>query len=66
MPLVGSLQVLVAFAIILAVATGLADHIYGLRGREVVLAAEIAAGALAVVVGAIGIRRIVRQRGEPV
>jgi hypothetical protein len=51
---------------ILAVATGLADHIYGLRGREVVLAVEVAAAALAVVVGAAGVRRIVRQHGEPV
>jgi hypothetical protein len=66
MPLVGSLQVLVAFAMILAVGTGLADHIYGLRGREVVLAAEVAAAALAAVLGLVGVRRIVRQGREQV
>jgi hypothetical protein len=46
----------------LAVATGLGEHIYGLRGPVVVLAAKIGFGALAAAIAGLGIRRILRHR----
>jgi len=60
-PYIGFLQVLVAFAIGFAVATGLAEHLYGLRGPGVVLAAKLGFGLVAVVIGVKGIRRIRRH-----
>jgi hypothetical protein len=61
-PHIGALQVLAALAIGFAIATGLAEHLYGLRGSGAVLAAKIAFGLLALVVGSLGIRRIHRHR----
>ncbi len=60
-PFIGGLQVLAALAIGLAVATGLAEHLYGLRGPGVVLAAKVGFGLVAVVIGVRGIRRIQRH-----
>jgi len=60
-PFIGGLQVLAALAIGLAVATGLAGHLYGLRGPGVVLAAKVGFGLVAVVIGVRGIRRIQRH-----
>jgi len=60
-PYIGDLQVLAALALGLAVATGLAEHLYGLRGPEVVLAAKLGIGLVAVVVGFKGARRIQRH-----
>ena len=57
-PYIGLLQVLAALALGLAVATGLAEHLYGLRGPGVVLAAKIGFVSVAVVVGSMGIRRV--------
>jgi hypothetical protein len=59
-PYIGGLQVLAALAIGLAVATGLAEHLYGLRGPGVVLAAKLGFGLVAVVIGVRGVRRIQR------
>jgi hypothetical protein len=61
-PYIGGLQVLAALALGYAVATGLAEHLYGLRGPGLVLAAKIGIGLIAVVIGFMGIRRIHRHR----
>jgi hypothetical protein len=61
-PHLGGLQVLAALAFCYAVATGLAEHLYGLRGPGLVLAAKIGIGLIAVVIGFMGIRRIHRHR----
>lgn len=63
-PYIGALQVLGAIALGLAVATGLAEHIYGLRGPVVVLAAKVTVSLVAVGLGAMGVRRIRRFRAE--
>jgi hypothetical protein len=62
-PHIGGLQILVSLALGYAVATGLAEHLYGLRGPGLVLAAKIGFGLAAAVVGAMGIRRI-RRHGK--
>jgi len=59
-PYIGGLQVLAALAIGLALATGLAEHLYGLRGPGVVLAAKLGFGLVAAVIGVRGVRRIQR------
>ena len=59
-PYIGGLQVLAALALGLAIATGLAEHLYGLRGPGVVLAAKLGIGLVAAVVGVNGVRRIQR------
>lgn len=59
-PYIGGLQVLAALALGLAIATGLAEHLYGLRGPGVVLAAKLGIGLVAAVVGVKGVRRIQR------
>ena len=59
-PYIGGLQVLAALALGLAIATGLAEHLYGLRGPGVVLAAKLGIGLVAAVVGVKGVRRIER------
>jgi hypothetical protein len=60
-PFIGGLQVLAALSIGLAIATGLAEHLYGLRGPGVVLAAKVGFGLVAVVIGVRGVRRIQRH-----
>jgi hypothetical protein len=65
-PYIGILQVLGAVALGLAVATGLAEHLYGLRGPGVVLVAKIGIGLMAVVLGAMGVRRIRRFQGHSI
>jgi hypothetical protein len=62
-PYIGGLQVLAALAIGFAVATGLAEHLWGLRGPAVVLAAKLGFGLVAVVIGLKGVRRI-RRYGD--
>ena len=61
-PAIGYLLVLAAAAIGLAVATGLAEHIYGLRGPTVVWIAKIGFVALAAFLAALGARRVHRHR----
>jgi hypothetical protein len=63
-PAIGYLLVLVSVVIGLAVATGLAEHIYGLRGPTVVWIAKIGFLALATFLAALGVRRILRH-GAP-
>ena len=63
-PYIGALQVLGAVALGLATATGLAEHLYGLRGPAVVLTAKSAISLVAVGLGAMGVRRIRRFRVE--
>jgi len=53
-----------AVALGLAVATGLAEHLYGLRGPGVVSVAKIGIGLMAVVLGTMGVRRIRRFWGR--
>ena len=65
-PYVGGLQILVAVAIAFALGTGLAEHLYGLRGPGVVLAAKVCIGVAAVSIGALGVRRILRHRRQHV
>jgi hypothetical protein len=59
-PHIGALQLLVAAALGGAVATGLAEHLYGLRGAGVVLGAKLVFVLIAVAVGFMGVRRIRR------
>lgn len=61
-PYIGYLLLLAAAVIGLAVATGLAEHLYGLRGPAVVLIAKIGFIGLAVVSAALGARRVRRHR----
>ena len=63
-PAIGYLLVLASVVIGLAVATGLAEHIYGLRGPTVVWIAKIGFLALAAFLAALGVRRILRH-GAP-
>ena len=62
--LVHSSQSELAFG--LAAATGLAEHIYGLRGSSVVMVAKIGIALIALVIGSMGVRRIRRFRGRSV
>jgi hypothetical protein len=61
-PYFGGLQVLVSLALLLAAATGIAEHLYGLKGPEVVTAVKIGIVGLAIYFGFRGIRRIRRHR----
>jgi hypothetical protein len=61
-PYIGALQVLIAVALALATATGLAEHLFGLKGPGFVLATKLCFGLGAVVVGVRGFRRIQRHR----
>ncbi len=65
-PYIGVLQLLGAAALGLAVATGVAEHLYGLRGPAVVLVAKAGIALLAIGLGAMGIRRIVRFRDHSI
>jgi hypothetical protein len=65
-PYIGGLQVLIAVAFALAIATGLAEHLFGLKGPGFVLAAKLCFGLGAIVVGVRGLRRIQKHRvGQP-
>ncbi len=61
LPYVGILQLLLAVALGLAVATGLAEHLYGLHGPGVVLAVKVGLGVVAIAVAVLGLRRIRRH-----
>ncbi len=65
-PYIGALQVLGAVALALALATGLAEHLFGLRGPEVVMAAKIGIALVAVGLGTMGVRRVRRHRKQSV
>ena len=65
-PYIGILQMLIGVALALAVATGLAEHLFGLRGPGVVLASKLCFGFCAVVVGVKGFRRILRHRNRQI
>jgi len=65
-PYIGVLQLLGAAALGLAVATGVAEHLYGLRGPAVVLVAKAGIALLAIGLGAMGIRRIRRYRDHSI
>jgi hypothetical protein len=61
-PYIGGLQVLIGVALGIAAATGLAEHLFGLRGPGVVLAAKLCIGFCAAVVAVKGFRRIQKHR----
>ncbi len=61
-PYIGGLQLLIGLALALAAATGLAEHIYGLRGPGVVMAAKVGFFVAATAIGGLGLRRIRRHR----
>jgi hypothetical protein len=61
-PHIGILLLMFGAALGLAVATGLAEHLYGLRGPGVVLAAKIGFAGLAAAIAGLGVRRILRHR----
>lgn len=61
-PYIGGLQLLAGFALALAVATGLAEHLYGLRGPGAVLAAKLGFGLAALALIGLGVRRVRRHR----
>ena len=63
-PYIGALQLLVGTALVLAVATGLAEHLYGLRGPAVVLGAKVGFGSVALALLGLGLRRVLRARAE--
>jgi hypothetical protein len=61
-PYIGVLQLVGAIALGLALVTGLAEYLYGLRGPGVVTAAKTGFGLAVVVLGTLGLRRILRFR----
>ena len=61
-PYIGGLQLLAALALGFAVASGLVEHIYGLRGPTVVLLGKAGFTVVAVAFGVMGVRRIQRHR----
>jgi hypothetical protein len=61
-PYIGALQLVICCALVLAVATGMAEHIFGLRGPRVVLLVKVAVVLAAVAIGSRGVRRIIRHR----
>ena len=61
-PYIGVLQLLICCALVLALATGIAEHIFGLRGPRVVLVVKICLGFAAIVVGSTGVRKIWRHQ----
>jgi hypothetical protein len=61
-PYIGALQLLVALGLGFAVATGLVEHIYGLRGPVIVTVGKLGFALLAVAFGFRGARRIQRHR----
>ena len=63
-PFIGDFQLLIAFALMLAAATGLAEHLYGLRGPGVVSAVKVGLALTGVVIGGLGLRRVLRHRNR--
>jgi hypothetical protein len=63
-PYIGFLQVVIGATIGFTVATGLAEHLYGLKGPGAVLIAKVGFALVAVVIGVKGIRRIRRHRSR--
>jgi len=61
-PYIGVLQLVGAVALGLALAAGLAEYLYGLRGPGVVVAAKLGIGLGVAVLGTLGLRRILRFR----
>jgi hypothetical protein len=61
-PYIGALQLLAALGLGFAVATGLVEHIYGLRGPVIVTVGKLGFALLAVAFGFRGARRIQRHR----
>jgi len=59
-PTIGYLLVLAALALGTATATGLAEHLYGLRGATVVLAAKLGFALVAAVLAILGLQRVRR------
>jgi biopolymer transport protein ExbB/TolQ len=62
LPVIGSLQILLALALLVAVVTGFAEHLCSLNGSAAVLAAKIVLGLLATVLGLRGVIRVRRFR----
>jgi hypothetical protein len=61
-PYIGLLQLLASLAIAFAAATGVAEHLYGLKGPGAVLIAKGGFALVAVAIGIKGIRRIRRHK----
>jgi len=59
---IGVLQVLIGLALAFALATGFAEHVFGLKGSGVVMAAKAGIGIAAIAIGSLGLRRILRHR----
>jgi hypothetical protein len=62
LPVIGSLQIVLALAMVVAIATGFAEHLYSLNGSAAVLAAKFVIGLLAVTIGLRGVIRVRRYR----
>jgi hypothetical protein len=60
-PYLGYLLVLAAVMLGLGVATGLAEHLYGLRGATMVTVGKLGFGLAALLIGGFGVKRIVRH-----
>ena len=64
LPVIGSLQVLLALAVVVAVTTGIAEHLYGLAGSTAVLVAKLVLCLVAATIGLHGVIRIRRHRAS--
>ncbi len=64
-PYIGALLLLAALALAFAVATGLVEHIYGLRGPTFVHFGKLGFSFVAVFLGFMGVRRIQRHGRAP-
>jgi hypothetical protein len=62
LPVIGSLQILLALALLVAVANGVAEHLCSLNGSAAVLATKIALALLAIALGIGGAIRVRRFR----
>ncbi|MCP4901512.1 MAG: hypothetical protein GY906_31495 [bacterium] len=65
LPHIGILQLLAGVAIVLAILTGLAEHLYGLRGTGIVGMVKVGLALAATVMCGMGLRRIWRHRTDP-
>ena len=61
-PYIGWLQLLAAVAFAFGIATGLVEHIFGLKGPTVVLVGKVGFTAVALMFGVFGVGRIRRHR----